>query len=174
MTSEQPKQPEQLDQSEQPEQPADVIEVLPPGTPPVMARFWETAKRMPRYVRLAIALARDSRVPKTAKATLTVGGVYTVSPIDFIPGIIPVAGQVDDVIVLLLTLRQTLRMSPPEVAEEHLRRAGLSATDIDDDLQNARAVAVWLAVRGARWVRNTVQRGKRAVWSAVRNRSPTA
>ncbi|MGH2535000.1 MAG: YkvA family protein [Thermomicrobiales bacterium] len=163
-------QAEQATGAAEPEEPLDGIGALPPGTPPVLARFWETAKRMPRYVRLAIALARDGRVPAKAKATLAVGGVYTVSPIDLVPGIIPVAGQVDDVIVLLLSLRQTLRMSPPEVADEHLQRIGLAATDIDDDLRNARAVAVWLAVRGARWVRDTARRGGRSVWSAVRRR----
>lgn len=161
---------DQSEQTEQTGQPADGVDALPPGTPPVLARFWETAKRMPRYVRLALALARDGRVPPAAKATLAVGGAYTISPIDLIPGIIPVAGQVDDVIVLLLALRQTLRMCPAEVADEHVQRAGLSATDIDDDLRNARAVAAWLAARGARWVRNTIRRGGRAVWSAVRNR----
>jgi uncharacterized membrane protein YkvA (DUF1232 family) len=170
MSSEQQEQSEQPTQPIQPTEPLDILdlEALPEGTPPVLARFWETAKRLPRYVRLAVALGRDGRVPARAKAPLAVGGAYTISPIDLIPGIIPIAGQVDDVIVLLLTLRQTIRMSPAEVADEHLQRVGLSASDIDDDLRNARDVAAWLAARGARWIRDTAQRGGRAVWSAAR------
>ena len=137
---------------------------------PVLTSFWGAVRRLPRYVRLAANLAADARVPKQAKAALVVGGAYTVSPVDLVPGIIPVAGQLDDLFVLLLAVRQALRSCPPGVAEEHLNRVTLAMSDLDDDLAAVRGTARWLAGKvfraGGRFAKGTV----RLLWSAVRRR----
>ncbi len=115
----------------------------PLGTPvanPVLANFWQALRRLPNYLRLATALAKDPRVPRQAKAMLVVGGVYTVSPIDFVPGVIPVAGQLDDLYVILTALRRAIRSSPDAVAAEHMASAGVHASDLDDDLAAVRAL----------------------------------
>ena len=91
------------------ETPPIVIEVPGPNVNPVMDRFWTAVRRIPRYVFLGTNLVRDDRVPARVKATIAVGGVYVVSPIDLVPGIIPVAGQLDDLVVLLLALRTAIR-----------------------------------------------------------------
>src|SRR5215216_4951978 len=101
------------------EQPPIVIEVPGPTGNPVMERFWAAVRRFPRYVFLGTNLVRDDRVPARVKATLLVGGAYAISPIDLVPGIIPVAGQLDDLAVVLLALRTAIRACPPEVAAEH-------------------------------------------------------
>lgn len=102
------------------------------------SRFWETVKRLPAYVRLTTHLAKDAGVPKQAKAMLAAGGAYAVSPIDLVPGIIPVAGQLDDVYVLLTAIQQALKRTPDEVANRHLANAKISREDIDGDLQSVR------------------------------------
>jgi uncharacterized membrane protein YkvA (DUF1232 family) len=107
---------------------------------PVMANFWAAVRRLPSYFRLAASLATDRRIPRSSKAILAVGGAYAVSPIDFIPGIIPVAGQLDDLYVLLTALQQAIRAAPAEVATEHLERAGIQRSDLDDDLAAVRAL----------------------------------
>ncbi len=117
---------------------------------PVLQRFERTARRLPSYLRLAAELSLDGRVPVQAKVAVAVGGVYVLSPIDLVPGIVPVAGQLDDVVVLLLALREAVRTCPPPLAEEHLTRAGLSQTDFDDDLATCRDAVRWLARRGLR------------------------
>ena len=99
-----------------------------------LAPMWDLIKRLPAYVRLSTNLARDGRVPKTAKVTLALGGAYAVSPVDLIPGIIPVAGQLDDLYVLLTGLQQATRIAPDDVVREHLAAAGLEERAIDDDL----------------------------------------
>ncbi len=118
---------------------------------PVLERFWQVAKRLPRYLQLAIGLELDARVPRGAKVAVGLGGAYAVSPIDLVPGIIPVAGQLDDVLVLLLALRQAIRVCPPVVAAERLAAAGLTDTSIDDDLAACRAMLHWVASRSLRW-----------------------
>ena len=137
---------------------------------PALERFWVALRRLPRYVTLGVNLARDDRVPGGAKAAVIAGGVYAVSPVDLVPGIIPVAGQLDDLIVLLLTLRRAIRACPPSVAAEHLERAGLSETDFDDDLAACRATVRWLAAKGLRLGGRVAAGAGRRLWGTMRSR----
>lgn len=131
---------------------------------PVLDRFWVAVKRLPRYLKLAANLARDGHVPKHAKIMLAAGGAYTISPVDLVPGVIPVAGQLDDLVVLLLALRTAVRACPPEVAAAHLERAGLSAADFDSDLAATKETAIWLAGKGLSATRSAARAaGRRAV-----------
>lgn len=78
------------------------------------------------------------------------GAGYVLSPIDLIPGFIPVIGQLDDAAVLLLSLRATLRLAPVEAAEAHLGATGLSWDQIDDDLARLAAGGKMLTLAAAR------------------------
>ncbi|MFN8639757.1 MAG: DUF1232 domain-containing protein [Dehalococcoidia bacterium] len=75
-----------------------------------------------RRVALVRGLAFDRRVPLLARVIpwLLVG--YLVSPIDLIPDFIPVFGQLDDIAIVAFGLWLMLRLIPPELLEEHLRR----------------------------------------------------
>jgi uncharacterized membrane protein YkvA (DUF1232 family) len=123
--------------------------------------LWDLIKRLPTYVRLSAAMARDPRVPKVAKGSLVLGGIYAVSPIDLIPGLIPVAGQLDDLYVVLTGLQQAIRLSPALVVEEHLAAVGLTQTSVNDDLATLRT----FVRQGLAW---TFQQGGKVVASASR------
>jgi uncharacterized membrane protein YkvA (DUF1232 family) len=125
------------------------------------APLWDVIKRLPTYARLSAALTRDSRVPGVAKATLALGGIYLVSPVDLIPGLIPVAGQLDDLYVVLVGLQQAVRMTPAAVVEEHLTAVGLTSTSIDEDLATLRT----FVRQGLAW---TFQQGGKVIASANR------
>lgn len=135
-----------MDPAQEPASPAPGP-ALDPEEEGSLGEFWETVKRLPRYVRLAGALARDPRIPRRSKGILMVGGAYAVSPIDLVPGVIPVAGQVDDLYVLLTALQQAMRRSPKDVVDEHLAATGVSLAEIDADLANVRS----LVRRGVAW-----------------------
>lgn len=109
------------------------------------------AKRLPKYLALAKGLVTDPGVPKKSKALLGLGGAYALSPIDLVPGIIPVAGQLDDAYVLLYGLKKCLGSLPEAMAASHLEQAGVSMQDIDDDL----ALVVSLAKRIGRMLITT-------------------
>lgn len=138
-----------------------------PGSAPgsdkdeILAEFWETVKRLPSYVRLATLMARDPQVPRSSKALLVAGTAYTVTPIDFVPGVIPVAGQLDDLYVLLTALRQAIRACPDEIVEAHLTATGVTAASIDADLALVRK----MVRRGVAW---TVRNGGKALKGATR------
>jgi uncharacterized membrane protein YkvA (DUF1232 family) len=114
----------------------------------VMIRFVAVMTRVPRYIKLGWLLMNDPTVSGTGKAALGGGLAYAVSPVDAVPGFIPVLGQLDDLAVLLLAVRTALRSCPTEVADRHLQTAGLSWEALERDLVTLRATAIWVAQRG--------------------------
>ena len=75
---------------------------------------------LPRYLRLYIRLMRDGRVPLKAKLLVVGALFYLISPIDLMPDmLLPIIGQLDDVMVLWFAFRGLVRLSPPDVVAEH-------------------------------------------------------
>jgi uncharacterized membrane protein YkvA (DUF1232 family) len=81
------------------------------------ARAWATF--IPDCVVLVRRLLGDPRVPRSRKLLLAGLVAYLALPFDLVPDFIPVAGQLDDAIVVALVLRSVLRASGPELLEEH-------------------------------------------------------
>jgi uncharacterized membrane protein YkvA (DUF1232 family) len=68
---------------------------------------------------LVSRLARDPRVSRRRKLLLIGLAGYLALPIDLVPDFIPVAGQLDDAIVVALVLRRFLRSGGAELTREH-------------------------------------------------------
>ena len=64
-------------------------------------------------------LLGDDRVPRRRKLPIALMAGYLVSPIDLVPDFVPVAGQLDDAILVSLVLRSVVRAAGPEVVREH-------------------------------------------------------
>jgi uncharacterized membrane protein YkvA (DUF1232 family) len=64
-------------------------------------------------------LLADPRVPRSRKLLLAASIGYLALPFDLVPDFIPVAGQLDDAIVVVLALRAVLREGGPELLAEH-------------------------------------------------------
>ena len=64
---------------------------------------------IPDCVVLVARLLRDPRVPRRRKALLVGLTAYLALPFDLVPDFIPVAGQLDDAIVVALVLRSLVR-----------------------------------------------------------------
>ena len=127
--------------------------------------LWETVghliRRSPHYARLSNRLLRDKRLTAKQKAPLVGAIGYGLSPIDLVPGIVPVLGQLDDLIVLLGALRLTLEQIPAGIANEHLLSVGLIKSDIDSDLADTIRASRRIVVTGARGAANAVKTGTR-------------
>jgi uncharacterized membrane protein YkvA (DUF1232 family) len=88
-------------------------------------RNWAETLRRDVY---AVYLAgRDPRVPWYTKTFVLMIAAYVVSPIDLVPDFIPLLGQVDDVILVPLGILIATRLMPPQVLDEHQRRAAIVA-----------------------------------------------
>jgi uncharacterized membrane protein YkvA (DUF1232 family) len=64
-------------------------------------------------------LIGDERIPRAKKIPLVLLAGYLASPIDLVPDFIPVAGQLDDAILVALALRYLTRASGPRLVREH-------------------------------------------------------
>jgi uncharacterized membrane protein YkvA (DUF1232 family) len=134
----------------------------------IMERFMTSVRRLPRYGRLASNMLRDDRVPVEARTALVAGAAYVISPVDLIPGFIPVLGQLDDLLVALLGIRFALAQAPVEVRAEHLERAGLREEDFAEDLRTVRDTSVYLLKAGSRRLAGGVSRVARRTGRVVR------
>jgi uncharacterized membrane protein YkvA (DUF1232 family) len=74
---------------------------------------------VPDCARLFKRLAGDPRVSRRHKVALVLVTGYLVMPIDLVPDFIPVAGQLDDAILVALVLRSIVRATGPELVTEH-------------------------------------------------------
>lgn len=70
-------------------------------------------------LRLAWRLMREPRVPAIAKAIPALAALYVVSPLDFVPDMLPVLGQLDDLGILILSVKVFLRLCPQAPAAFH-------------------------------------------------------
>ena len=74
---------------------------------------------IPDCIVLLRRLLGDERVPRARKLVLLALVAYLVMPIDLVPDFIPIAGQLDDVIIAALAVRYVLRSSGPDLLREH-------------------------------------------------------
>lgn len=74
---------------------------------------------VPDCVVLFRRLLQDERVPRRSKLLLGALIAYLAMPVDLVPDFIPVAGQLDDVIVVVFVLRRVLRAGGPKLLREH-------------------------------------------------------
>jgi uncharacterized membrane protein YkvA (DUF1232 family) len=79
-------------------------------------------RHLPNFVRLYWRLFWDARVSIWPKALLLLGFLYLVSPINFLLDVVPILGEVNDLVVLIVVCRLFMYMCPREVVQEHVRR----------------------------------------------------
>ncbi len=102
---------------------------------------------LPNLARLIWGLARDSRVSLVDKALVVGALAYFVMPLDFVPDVIPIFGELDDAAVLFLTVRRLLRRTNSEVIAAHWK--GDPAWLTDSGMARMLGVAAWI-VPGAK------------------------
>lgn len=73
---------------------------------------------VPDCISLVTRLARDPRVPRARKLLLLALIGYLAFPFDLVPDFIPVAGQLDDVLIVALVLRSFIRSGGEDLIRE--------------------------------------------------------
>jgi len=138
----------------------------PTGVDPFPREAWSTLTgHAAGYLRLTLALLRDPAVSKHRRAALLAAAAYFASPVDLVPGIIPVLGQIDDLAIAMLAIRLALNALEPERRRMHLTAAGLSDEALREDLFAAGRLGAWTARAGAR---TGLRVGRGAVLASVR------
>jgi uncharacterized membrane protein YkvA (DUF1232 family) len=76
------------------------------------------ATLIPDCIVLVTRLAHDPRVPRRRKLLLLALVGYLALPFDLVPDFIPIAGQLDDAIVVALALRGLIRSGGVDLIQE--------------------------------------------------------
>ncbi len=129
--------------------------------------FGALVRRLPRYGRLALALGRDPTIARARRAAVLAGAAYLISPIDLVPGIVPVLGQLDDLLVVLLALKVALDGLDPERRRRHLATVGLDEADLTRDVRTVGSTTAWIGRRGVRLGVRVTTAGARAAARAT-------
>jgi uncharacterized membrane protein YkvA (DUF1232 family) len=79
---------------------------LPPGRARELVGFG------PNAIILIRRLRREHHLPLRSRLALGAALAYLVSPVQLIPNVIPVVGQTDDIVVLMVALRSACRHLP--------------------------------------------------------------
>ena len=80
-----------------------------------------------QQVKLAYSLMLDRRVHPVTKIIPLAALAYLFMPVDVVPDVMPLVGQLDDLAIVMLGLRFFFEFSPPEVVHEHLKRLAQTA-----------------------------------------------
>ena len=82
----------------------------------LQARAW--AGLIPDCLVLTQRLIRHPAVPRQRKIVLLLLLGYLAMPFDLVPDFLPVVGQLDDVVIVVLVLRHVLRGAEPGLVEQ--------------------------------------------------------
>lgn len=114
------------------------------------SEFGGLVHHLPAYARLAWRLAREPLLSRARRAAVVAAAGYLASPIDAVPGVIPVVGQLDDVAVAIAAIRFALAGLDAERRRAHLAAVGLEHGDLTADLRTTGTIMAWLVRAGAR------------------------
>lgn len=71
-------------------------------------------------LRLTWRLIRDRRVPFYLKLIPFIGFLYVISPLDFIPDVLLILGQLDDIGLIIFGIHAFKRVVPEHILNEHI------------------------------------------------------
>ncbi len=76
---------------------------------------------LPNFLKLFWRLLKDPRVGLGPKLLLSLIAAYVFMPADILPDLVPVLGQLDDILVVFLGLKGFIRLCPREIVAEHVQ-----------------------------------------------------
>lgn len=74
---------------------------------------------LPNFLKLLGRMLRDPRIPRRRKIVAGIVLGYVLSPIDVIPDVIPLVGQVDDILLVAVALDHLLKGADADLVAEH-------------------------------------------------------
>ena len=117
-------------------------------------------RNLPSYMRMLFGLMGDDRVSRIDRFFVLAAVAYIVSPLDFIPDLLPLLGQTDDLFLLVLALQRLLDNAGRTVLLDHWRGHPDDISDIN--LTGIlSAASFFLPGRIKRRLRRFSQRGSR-------------
>jgi uncharacterized membrane protein YkvA (DUF1232 family) len=106
-------------------------------------RLRQSARRLRIDAHALYLAASDPRVPLAAKLLAAAVAAYVFSPIDLIPDFVPVLGFLDELVIVPLGIKLTLRLIPADIMQECRGRAAVIADRPVSRAAAAAIIAIW-------------------------------
>lgn len=90
----------------------------------IKSRMGNLLMFLPNLAALCFRLLKDARVSAADKALFVGAIVYFISPLDFIPDVLPFIGQIDDAYLIALTLLRLINRTDQTIVRELWRGGG--------------------------------------------------
>jgi uncharacterized membrane protein YkvA (DUF1232 family) len=90
--------------------------------------------------------ARDPRTPFAAKLIGGLVAAYALSPIDFIPDVIPLLGLLDELIIVPIGLALAIRLTPSPLIAEFRAQADVAVERPVSRLGAVLVIALWVTI----------------------------
>lgn len=115
---------------------------------PSLEKLRQRARRLKAEVFALYLAARHPDTPWYAKLLIVVIVAYALSPIDLIPDFIPIAGYLDDLVLIPMGIALAIRIVPPQVLAECRARAQEVAVNgkLAGRVAGAIIAVLWLAL----------------------------
>lgn len=115
---------------------------------PLLEKLRQRARRLKAEVFALYLAARHPDTPWYAKLLIVVIVAYALSPIDLIPDFIPIAGYLDDLVLIPMGIALAIRIVPPQVLAECRARAQEVAVNgkLAGRVAGAIIAVLWLAL----------------------------
>lgn len=113
--------------------------------------------KLPQYSKLLVRLYKSGGIRRRHKVLLSMGIAYSLSPIELIPGIIPVAGQLDNLLVMLRCLEKVIEGTDVKITGKYLEESGISIEEIKEDIRITRGTLKAIGRGAAKIVSNTAK-----------------
>jgi len=71
------------------------------------------------HIRVSLRLLREPCVPLLFKLIPVAAAAYVISPLDFVPDVLPIIGQLDDLGIVFIALEAFIRVAPVDAVDFH-------------------------------------------------------
>jgi uncharacterized membrane protein YkvA (DUF1232 family) len=99
--------------------PEPEIDAAAAAAPAPMQGLLKTLSRVPDYARLVFGLLWDARVSLADRLLVGASVVYLISPLDILPDVFPVLGQIDDLFFIVFSLTRLFERAQRHVVLSH-------------------------------------------------------
>ena len=107
----------------------------------------EKVKKIRKELSVLVLAYKDKRTPLLAKLLLGLTIGYMLSPIDLIPDFIPVLGLLDDLIIVPLLIRLSVRLIPKQVLADARQQLATASPQKKNTswIGAAIVITIWIA-----------------------------
>jgi len=89
----------------------------------IVDKLMEYISRLLKETYVFYLSMKDPKLPVYTRVILSLIVGYAFSPIDIIPDVIPILGQIDDLVILLIATSTAKRLVPKDILEKYKAKA---------------------------------------------------